>query len=55
MVLWDYCAERRARINNLAARKLFNLQGQNPYMATLGDEGDIYIYATSSGLDEFVI
>ena len=41
MVLWDYCAERRVRINNLTARKLFQLQGQNPYMVTMGEEGDI--------------
>ena len=41
LVLWDYCAEIRARNNNLTATKLFQLQGQNPTMATLGEEGDI--------------
>ena len=41
LVLWDYCAERRARINNLTARNLFQLQGKNTTMATLGEEGDI--------------
>ena len=41
LVLWDYCAERRARIHNLTARDLFQLHGQNPVSATLGDEGDI--------------
>ena len=41
MVFWDYCAERWARVNNLTARQLFQLQGQNPYLATLGEEGDI--------------
>ena len=41
LVFWDYCAERRARIHNLTARNLFQLQGQNPMSATLGDEGDI--------------
>ena len=40
VVLWDYCAERRLRINNLTSRKLFQLQGQNPYMVTMGEEGD---------------
>ena len=41
LVFWDYCAERRAQIHNLTAKKLFQLQGQNPMSATLGDEGDI--------------
>ena len=41
LVLWDYCAERRARIHNLTAWDLFQLQGQNPHSATLGDEGNI--------------
>lgn len=41
LVLWDFCAERRARIHNLTARDLFQLQGQNPHSATLGEEGDI--------------
>ena len=41
LVLWDYCAERKARIHNLTARNLFQLQGTNPYTATLGVEGDI--------------
>ena len=33
MVFWDYCAERWARVNNLTARALFQLQGQNPHLA----------------------
>ena len=41
LVLWDYCAERRAAIFTLTARDLFQLQGTNPYTATLGEEGDI--------------
>ena len=41
LVLWDYCAERRAQIFTLTARDLFQLQGTNPYTATLGSEGDI--------------
>ena len=41
LVLWDYCAERKARIHNLTARGLFQLEGQNPYTATFGEEGDI--------------
>ena len=39
--LWDYCVERRARINNLTARPLFSLHGQNPHQTVTGDEGDI--------------
>ena len=41
LVLWDYCAERRAMIFCLTARDLFQLQGSNPYTATFGEEGDI--------------
>jgi hypothetical protein len=38
---WDYCAERRVRINNLVAKDLFQLKGRNPHYCTTGDEGDI--------------
>ena len=41
LVLWDYCTERRARINNLTAKPRFNLEGTNAHALTLGDEGDI--------------
>ena len=41
MVLWDFCAELRMRINNLTDRSLFQLQGQNPHLDTFGEEGDI--------------
>ena len=41
MRLWCYCAERRASIMTLTANNLYQLQGQNPYMATLHDMGDI--------------
>jgi hypothetical protein len=41
LVLWDYCIERRAMINNLTARDLFNLQGQTPFSSVMGYEGDI--------------
>ena len=26
---WDYCAERRVKINNLTAKNLFQLHGSN--------------------------
>jgi hypothetical protein len=38
---WDYCVERRARINNLTAKSLFQLHGTNAHTALLGEEGDI--------------
>ena len=41
LVLWDYCIERRARINNLTAKNTFKLQGQTPHSLTFGEEGDI--------------
>ena len=41
MTLWDYCVERRARINNLTAKDNFKLHGTMPHTATLAEEGDI--------------
>ena len=41
LVLWDYCAERRARINNMTAKDLFQLHGQTPHATVHGEEGDI--------------
>ena len=41
LILWDYCAERRADITNMTAKDLFQLQGQTPHFATFGEEGDI--------------
>ena len=41
LCLWDYCVERRARINNLTAKSRFNLEGTNAHTLTLGEEGDI--------------
>ena len=41
MCLWDYCVERRARINNLTAKDNFKLHGMTPHTTTLADEGDI--------------
>ena len=38
---WDYCVERRARINNLTAKDNFKLHGTNAHTATLSEEGDI--------------
>ena len=41
LVFWDYCVERRARINNLTAKQNFKLHGTTAYTATTGEEGDI--------------
>ena len=41
MTLWDFCAERRARIHNVIPRDLFQLNGNNPTTATFGVEADI--------------
>jgi hypothetical protein len=41
LAFWDYCVERRARINNLTAKDIFKLHGSNAHTATTGEEGDI--------------
>jgi hypothetical protein len=41
LALWDYCVERRARINNMTAKYNFKLHGSNAHTVTTGDEGDI--------------
>ena len=41
MSLWCRCIERRAKIHNAVPRPLFQTQGQTPYSATFGVQGDI--------------
>lgn len=41
LVFWDYCTERRARINNLTAKTMFKLHGSNAHSILTGEEGDI--------------
>ena len=42
LVSWDYCVERRARINNLTAKtNMFQLHGSNAQTYTMGEEGHI--------------
>ena len=41
LAFWDYCMERRARINNLTAKDLFSLHGSNAHTSLTGEEGDI--------------
>jgi hypothetical protein len=40
IAFWDYCIERRTRINNLTARNLFQLHGTNAHIALKNEEGD---------------
>ena len=41
MILWDYCAQRRALIHNLTPRDLFQTEKQSPYEYQYGVQGDI--------------
>jgi hypothetical protein len=41
LVMWDYCVERRARINNLTAKDNFQLHGSTPHTSATGEQGDI--------------
>jgi hypothetical protein len=41
LAFWDYCVERRARINNLTAKDIFKLHGTNAHTALTGEDGDI--------------
>ena len=41
LCFWDYCDERRTRINNLTAKNAFRLHGSTPHTLTTGDEGNI--------------
>eukprot|EP00957_Ditylum_brightwellii_P184897 14081792-Ditylum_brightwellii.AAC.1 len=41
LAFWDYCTERRATINNLMPKKVFQAHGQNPHTALRSEEGDI--------------
>ena len=42
IVFWDYCAERRALINNnLTAKDLFEVEGSNANAKILGENGEI--------------
>ena len=34
LCFWDYCVERRARINNLTAKNAFRLRGSTPHTLT---------------------
>ena len=50
LVLWDYCLEWYARINNMTAKNLFQLKSQTPFFTVHGREGDISNLAMFSTL-----
>ena len=50
LVMWGYCAERRARINNLTARNLFQLHGSNAHTALTQEKGVYPTYVILSGM-----
>jgi hypothetical protein len=41
LAFWDYCVERRARINTMTAKDMFKLHGSNAHTSLTGNEGDI--------------
>ena len=41
LVFWDFAVELRARMFNVTAKNLFQLQGETPHMRTLGTQPDI--------------
>jgi hypothetical protein len=41
IAFWDYCIERRARINNLTVHNLFQLHDTKAHTALTNEEGDI--------------
>ena len=43
LAFWDYCVERRARINNITARDRFNLGATNAHTQLTGEEADISV------------
>ena len=41
LVLWNYCTRRRALINNLTPKTLFQCEGKSSHELTMGEQGDI--------------
>ena len=41
LVVWDYCAEWRAKVHNLTARDKFDMSDMNPFTRVTGDVADI--------------
>ena len=42
VTLWNYCVERRARINSTTAKDIFQLRLSKGHNKLTGDEGDIF-------------
>ena len=56
IVLSDYCMEHRALIFQVTAKKLFNLNGNNPTtLSLLGLRQTYHTYATLVGMNGFTI
>ena len=55
LVLWDYCAERKARIHNLTARNLFQLEGQTHTWQPLVKKVTSQRYATLAGMSGVIL
>ena len=41
IAFWDYCAEYRARVNNLTAHNMFQLEGRNLHFSVTGEDDNI--------------
>ena len=51
LCFWDYCVERKARINNLTAKNAFRLDGSTPHTLITGDEETSQICANMCGMN----
>ena len=54
LVLWDYCAERRAMIFQLSARDLFQLQGRTHILQLLERKLTYQIYVDMTGMIGYI-
>ena len=55
MSLWDYCMERRVRINNLKAKDNFKLHGTMPHTATWLRRVTYHPFANLDGMNGLTI
>ena len=51
LCFWDYCVERRARINNLTAKDAFRLHGSTPQQLQLVMKVTFQICANMHGMN----
>ena len=52
---WDYCLERRARINNLTGNNLFQLHGQKPTLTYFMSREISQTYVSLSSMSGYTI